>query len=64
MLLFSNVMRLTTFHVTFLLMSAVFHQFQEKLLMWHHSTPFKPILCFWYTYWSPMCRQYVDLSKS
>ena len=57
-------MRLTTFHVIFLPMSAVFHRFQEKYAMWIHSTPFNPIWCFWYTYWPPMFYQYVDLSKS
>ena len=48
----------------FLLMSAVFYRFQEKYLIWHHSTPFNPIWRFWYTYWSSMGYQYVDLSES
>ena len=46
MLLFSNKMRLITFHVTFLPTSAVFHRFQAKYDMWHHSTQFKPHLMF------------------
>ena len=46
MLLFSNIMRLTTFHVIYLLTSAVFRRFQERYVMWHHSATFKPIWCF------------------
>ena len=42
-MLFSNLMRLTTFHVIFVVMSVVFHRFREKYVMWHHSTPFNPI---------------------
>ena len=38
-LLFSY-MRLNTFHVIFLLTSAVSHQLQEKCVMRHHSIPF------------------------
>ena len=40
MLLFSNIIRFNTFHVIFLLTSAVFNRFQEKYVMWHHSIPF------------------------
>ena len=46
MLLLSNVTRLTTFSVIFVLTSAVFHRFQEKYVIRHHSTPFKPIWFF------------------
>ena len=62
MFLFSNIIRLTTFHLIYLLTSAYFHQFQERYVMWHHSTSFNSIWCFWYTYWPPMGYQYVDLS--
>ena len=59
-----NNMCLTTFHVIFLLTSAVFHQFQEKYVMRHQWTAFHPLWCFWYTYWPPMDYEYVDLSKA
>ena len=64
LLLFSNIMRFTFFRVIFLLRSAGFHWFHKKYVMWHHSTTFNPIWCFWYTYWPPMGYQNVDLSEN
>ena len=64
MLLVSYTMHLVIFIYFLLLRSAVFHRFQEKYVMWHHSTTFNPPWCFWYTYWPQMACQYVDLSKS
>ena len=58
-LLFSNIMRFTFFRVIFLLRSADFHWFHKKYVMWHHSTIFNPIWCFWYTYRPPMGYQNV-----
>ena len=46
LLLFSNIVRLTTFHMIYLLTSAVLHWFQERCVMCHHSATFKPIWCF------------------
>ena len=53
-----------TFQVIFLLNAVFFHRLQEKHVIWHHSTPFSAIWCFWYAYWPSMGYKYVDHSKT